>query len=178
MNLQQLKDSLPEYAKDIKLNISTLLEGNDTANLNQTQIAGIALVSAYTTKHNLIIAAIHNYASTLLSPAEIQAAKAAATIMAMNNVYYRFMHLVSDKSYEKMPAKLRMNIMANPGTEKINFELYSLAVSAINGCGLCMDKHAETLEKSGLRKEAIQLSIRIAAVINAAAQALAIEQAL
>lgn len=176
MTLQDLKNTLPEYAKDTKLNLSALLEGSDSADLNTTQIAGIALAAAYATQQPTVITAIQDYANTYLSPQDIQAAKASASIMAMNNIYYRFVHLVNDKNYEKMPAKLRMNIMANPGTDKINFELNSLAVSAINGCGLCMDKHAEMIEKAGLSKEAIQMSIRIAAVIQAAAQTVTIEQ--
>jgi alkyl hydroperoxide reductase subunit D len=112
----------------------------------------------------------------VLSGDEIKAVKAATTIMAMNNVYYRFTHLVSDKSYGTMPAKLRMNVMANPGIEKIDFELISLAVSAIEGCGLCIDSHVAVIAKYGISKEGIQSSIRIAATINAVSQALDIER--
>ena len=95
-------------------------------------------------------------------------------IMAMNNIYYRFIHLASDKSYTSMPAKLRMNVIANPGIDKSNFELNCLAVSAINGCGMCMDAHAHELNKAGISKLAIQSTVRIAAVVNAVAQAMEI----
>jgi alkyl hydroperoxide reductase subunit D len=92
--------------------------------------------------------------------------------MAMNNIYYRFVHLVSDKSFASLPAKLRMNIIANPGIDKLDFELSCLAVSAINGCGMCIDAHAKTLEQAGISKLAIQSAVRIAAVLNAAALSL------
>ncbi len=116
-----------------------------------------------------MIDALTQQAADILSAEEINAAKAAATIMAMNNVYYRFTHTMTDQSYSTMPAKLRMNVMANPGTDKITFELASLAASAINGCGMCMNAHAAQLEKAGISKLAIQSAVRIASVINAAA---------
>jgi alkyl hydroperoxide reductase subunit D len=95
--------------------------------------------------------------------------------MAMNNIYYRYTHLVSSKDYQTMPAKLRMNVMANPGIEKVDFELYSSAVSAINGCGMCMDTHEKTLRKHEMSAEMIQQAVRIAAIVNAVAQSYAIE---
>jgi alkyl hydroperoxide reductase subunit D len=91
--------------------------------------------------------------------------------MAMNNIYYRFTHLVSDKDIAKLPAKLRMNVIGSPGIAKADFELMSLAVSAINGCGMCMDAHVHELAKVGVSKNGIQSTVRIAAVINAAAKA-------
>ena len=107
-----------------------------------------------------------------ISEEEINAAKAASSIMAMNNIYYRFAHLVSDKEYLKMPAKLRMNIIGNPGIDKVDFELYSLAVSAINGCGLCIDSHVKQLVNSKVDRSTIANTIRISSVINAVAQTL------
>ena len=97
--------------------------------------------------------------------------------MGMNNVYYRFAHLASEEDYAKLPARLRMNVIGNPGIEKVNFELYSLAVSAINGCGMCIDSHEKMLRKADLSKEGIQDAVRIASVINAVAVVLDNEQA-
>jgi alkyl hydroperoxide reductase subunit D len=93
--------------------------------------------------------------------------------MAMNNVYYRFTHLVSDTDYRSMPARLRMQVIANPGVPKADFELACLAVSAINGCGACLEAHAHQVTTAGLTKEAVQSAVRIAAVLQATAQALA-----
>jgi alkyl hydroperoxide reductase subunit D len=89
--------------------------------------------------------------------------------MGMNNVYYRFLHLVGDADYQTMPARLRMNVMANPGIDKLDFELYSLAVSAVNGCGLCIESHEKLLRKHEVSREAIQSAVRIAAVVHAVA---------
>jgi len=173
MTLEALKDSLGDFAKDIKLNLSTVLTIEGAPDLQQKQIYGIALASAYSTKNRAVIDAVIQ-AAGILSGAELNAAKAAASIMAMNNVYYRFVHLISDEEYGKMPAKLRMNVIGNPGIEKIDFELYCLAVSAINGCGKCMDAHAHEVAKAGVSKLGIQSVIRIASVINAVTQAASI----
>ncbi|HTM64072.1 MAG TPA: carboxymuconolactone decarboxylase family protein [Gammaproteobacteria bacterium] len=167
MNIEALKSNLPEHARDIKLNLSTVLTEDGAPDLSQRQIYLIALSSAYATKNNDVIQAIINEAAIDLDDKDRQAALAAAAIMAMNNVYYRFTHLVSDKSFAGMPAKLRMNIIGNPGIRKADFELCCLAVSALNGCGMCMDAHTHELTNSGVSKLAVQSCVRIAAVINA-----------
>jgi len=174
MTLEQLKESMPDYAKDIKLNLTSVLTDIHSG-LTQMQTTGIALASAYATKNNLLIKAMQNHAETILTNEHIKAAKAAVAIMAMNNIYYRFVHLVSDKEYAKLPARLRMNIIANPGVDKIDFELYALAVAAINGCGMCINSHIQILANNGLIKEMLQDCIRIASTINAVAQVLQLE---
>ena len=177
MNLNEFKSSLPDFAKDIKLNLGNVLTEEGAPDLSSKQIYLIALAAAYAAKQRELITALHDEAGALLSDQEVQAVKAAVSIMAMNNIYYRFVHLASDKSYATMPAKLRMNVLANSGIERKDFELCSLAVSAINGCGMCMDAHARELERAGLSKLAIQSCIRIAAVINAAAASIEMVEA-
>jgi len=175
MSVQNIREKLPEYAKDTKLNLGKLVSGDEVEGLTVSQAYGIALASSYSTKNHELVEAITSQASEVLSPEEINGAKAAATIMGMNNVYYRFVHLSSDKGYATMPANLRMNVIGKPGIEKVDFELYSLAVSAINGCGMCIDAHVNEVTKAGISKQGVQSSIRIASVINAAAQTLFIE---
>lgn len=167
MSIEQLRNTLPDYAKDIKLNLSSIFSEDSTAHLNKKQIYTIALASAYACKNQAIIDALLIETKNDLTTNDIESAKGAAIIMAMNNIYYRFTHLVSDKSYSTMPAKLRMNIIGNPGIDKMDFELTCLAVSAINGCGMCMDAHEKVLIKAGISKEAIQSAVRIASVLNA-----------
>jgi len=174
MTISNLKSSIKDYAKDIKLNITGVLDADNSGGLSQNQVYAIALASAYSTKQADVITALEAEVEGKISDAEINAAKSAAAMMAMNNIYYRFVHLVSDNEYANMPAGLRMNVIANPGVEKIDFELYSLAVSAINGCGMCIDAHVNQAVKHGVSKQAVQHTIKIGAVINAAAQALAI----
>ena len=171
MNVEVLKDRLGDYAKDVKLNLSNVLSVDGAPDLTQEQIYGVALASAYITRNAAVVAAMLGEVSAVLSEAAVLAAKSAATIMAMNNVYYRFAQLVSDKEYGKLPAKLRMNVIGNPGIAKVDFELYSLAISAINGCGMCMDAHVQEVTKAGISKLGVQSVIRIAAVVNAVAQA-------
>lgn len=167
MSIETLKTQLFDYAKDIKLNLSSVLTEEGSADLTQKQIYGIALASAYAIKNYDVIEPVLNDAISILSDVDIKGAKIAATMMAMNNIYYRFIHLTSDKSFAAMPAKLRMNAIGNPGIDKIDFELNCLAVSAINGCGMCIDAHTHELIKAGVTKLAIQSTIRIASVMNA-----------
>lgn len=172
MNLQALRDQIPESGKDIRLNLETILTPEGAPGLSLEQVSGIALACAYSTRQVPLSAALR---SDLGISSEInEAAKAAATIMAMNNVYYRTMHLIEDKEISKLPARLRMNVIGKPGIAKADFELMCLAVSAIAGCGMCINSHISEVKKQGLTQEAIHSSIRIASVIQATAQALAL----
>lgn len=168
-SLNELRDVLPEYAKDIKLNLSTLA-GDES--LSQQQLWGCFLACALATRQADVITAIEADATSRLSAEARNAACGAATIMAMNNVYYRSVHLMTNKEYQNLPAKLRMNLIGNPGVDKVDFELWSFAVSAISGCGMCLDAHETHLVKAGLSTEQIQCALRIAATVNAAATAI------
>jgi lipoyl-dependent peroxiredoxin subunit D len=168
MSLENLKSALPEYAKDIRLNLGSLAA---EPALTDEQRAGSFVASAIACRNPVVTAAILAEFAPLLSPAALTAAKAAAAIMAMNNIYYRFTHLVGG-DYANMPAKLRMNVMARPGVDKATFELWSLAVSAINGCGMCMESHEHAVRQGSLTAEQIQTAVRIAAVIHAVAATL------
>jgi alkyl hydroperoxide reductase subunit D len=169
MTIETIRDTLPDYAKDLKLNLSSLLA--DTV-LTEQQRWGTLLATALAARNAKLIAAVAADATQHLSPAAIGAAKAAASIMAMNNIYYRFVHLATDPDYATMPARLRMNVIANPGVDKTDFELWSLAVSAINGCGKCIDAHDQVLRKAEVSRAAIQQAVRIASVIHAVAATL------
>ena len=166
MSVETLRNALPEYAKDLKLNLSSLLR---ETTLTEQQLWGTLLASAMASRNGATLAAIESDAAQHLSPEAATAARAAAAIMSMNNVYYRFLHIAKEEAYQSMPARLRMNVIANPGVEKTDFELWSLAVSAINGCGLCVDSHEHELRKGGLSREAIQAAVRIASVVHAVA---------
>jgi alkyl hydroperoxide reductase subunit D len=169
MSLNALRDQIPDYAKDIRLNLGTL--ASETS-LSDQQKWGAFLASAMATGNQQVIAAITAETQDKLSEEAKTAARAAAAIMAMNNVYYRATHLMSSDEYQKMPAKLRMNIIGAPGVEKVDFELWSLAVSAVNGCGTCLDSHEKVVRKAGLSADQVQAALRIAAVVNAAAAVL------
>ena len=172
MDVTNLKNSLPEHAKDLKLNLSTVLSPDGAPGLSQPQIAGIALASAVAARNATLLAEIETQAANTLDAGHVGAARAAAAIMGMNNVYYRFVHLVGNDEYGKLPAKLRMNVIGAPGIDKTDFELYSLAVSAINGCGACVAAHEKVVRKAGVSAEAVQSAVRIAAVIHGVAVAL------
>ncbi len=171
-NLEALKALVPDTAKDIRLNLSSVLRTAPGTGLSENQIWGVALASAYATRHPAVIAAVKGEAAAVLSDAEKSAAESAAAVMAMNNIYYRFVHLSGDEQYSQMPAGLRMNALGSPGIEKADFELYSLAVSALNGCGMCIEAHIRQVEHGGITREGVQHAVKIAAVLNAAAQSL------
>ena len=169
MSLFELKSRIPDYAKDLRLNLDSVLSETGAPGLTQKQIGLIALSSAIAARHEPLVAAIAAEAAKQAGVQELDGARAAAAIMAMNNIYYRFTHLVGDAEYQTLRAGLRMNAMANPGCDKIVFELCSLAVSAINGCGMCMDSHEKNLRKHGVSAQAVQSAVRIAAVMHGVA---------
>jgi alkyl hydroperoxide reductase subunit D len=169
-NIDQLKDRLPDHAKDQRINLSILT--SSTA-LSPAQAWTIALTSAVTTKHAGLVAAVEADATGVLEPGAIAAAKGAAVVMGMNNVYYRFTHFMGEASeYGHMPARLRMQIIGNPGIDKLDFELACLAASAITGCESCVRSHEKAVRERGGTKEMVQDAVRIAAVLNAVALAL------
>ncbi|MGM0481766.1 MAG: carboxymuconolactone decarboxylase family protein [Pseudomonadota bacterium] len=167
MAVADYKQLLGDHGKDTKLNLSSMFTNVDTSGLTSDQFYGTALSLAYSLADEELIATVEEDALEKVESNVVQAAKLAATLMAMNNVYYRFLHLSADKQFGKMPAGLRMNAMANPGVDKADFELFSLAVSALNGCGLCIDSHVKTLQQHDVSAQAIQSSIKLAAVLNA-----------
>ncbi|WP_137392407.1 carboxymuconolactone decarboxylase family protein [Rhodoligotrophos defluvii] len=169
MSIEQLKGALPDFAKDVRLNLSSM--GSDDT-LSARQKYGLFVACGIASRNPVVRKALEDEAQPHLQPSELAAAKAAATIMGMNNVYYRFLHLASNKEYGSLPARLRMNVVANPGVGKVDFELWSLAVSAINGCGMCIDAHEAVLRKAGVSTEVIQAAVRFASIIQSAAIAL------
>jgi alkyl hydroperoxide reductase subunit D len=166
MSLKQFADTLPDYAKDLRLNVGSLL--NDQT-LGDQRKYGLLLACAHGTGYRPIVAAAEAEIEGKLSPEAANGARAAAAVMAMNNVYYRFVHLCSNPEYGTLPARLRMNVIANPGVDKDDFELFSLAVSAMNGCGMCIDSHERVLQQHGVKPETIQAAARVAAVVKAVA---------
>jgi lipoyl-dependent peroxiredoxin subunit D len=176
MSIETFRDQLPDYARDIKLNLGAVLAPDGAPDLNEKQIWLVALASAYATKTPALWQAVEADAGGHLNDVERRAARGAATLMAMNNVYYRFLHLLGDAEMKKLPARLRMNGLANHGIAKFDFEAMSLAVSAINACGMCIEAHVHELRHQGATPLAIQSIARIAAVITAAAQGWHLEQ--
>ena len=167
--LDAIRDSLPDYARDLKLNLGAVLQPTGAPGLNEKQIWGVAVASAIASRNVGFARQIEALASTTLDEPYLTASRSAAAIMGMNNIYYRFLHLVEEPEYSQLPARLRMNVIGNPGIDKLDFELLSLAVSAVNGCGMCIVAHEKVLRKHEVPREAIQSAVRIAAVIHAVA---------
>jgi alkyl hydroperoxide reductase subunit D len=175
MSLDLLKDLVKDYGKDIRINLENILSLEGAPGLNEIQIYGTFLASAYGSRSEKLKTLAEEIVQGILSAEEVEGIKAAATIMGMNNIYYRYLHLLDgQESLKQLPAKLRMTVIGRPGIEKVNFEIYSLAVSAISGCGMCINAHVQELKKAGIEDLGIQSTIRIAAVTNAVAQALSI----
>ena len=169
MTLEQLKSQLPGYAKDLRLNFESVLSEGGAPGLSQKQIAIVALASAIASRHEPLTEAIAQCASQHADEKELDGARTAAALMGMTNIYYRFLHLVENEEYGTLRAGLRMNAMANPGCDKIDFDLAAVAVSAINGCGSCVASHERTLRKHDVSAQAVQSAARIAAVMHAVA---------
>ena len=166
--LETLRAALPEAAKDIRLNIQSVLK--DGA-LSEPQRWGVAVASAIAARNPRLRAAVLA-AAAAVDRAVVEDARAAAALMAMNNVYYRFRHMVGKPSYGEMRAGLRMNRLAQPATTRADLELYALAVSAINGCEMCVRAHEKAVVEGGLTPEQVNDAVRIAATLYAAAVSL------
>ena len=166
MSLKAFADTLPDYAKDLRLNLSSML--NDQT-LGEERKIRPAAACAHGTGYKPLVDAAEAEVEGKLSEQSANAARAAAALMAMNNVYYRFVHLAANPEYGTLPAKLRMNLIGSHGIAKEDFELFSLAVWAMNGCGMCIESHERVLLQHGVKPETIQSAARIAAVMKAVA---------
>jgi alkyl hydroperoxide reductase subunit D len=169
MTVETILESLPDYAKDLRLNWQGLVNATE---LNETQKWGSFVAAAYGARSPRLLQAVEAEAAGKVSPEVITAAKGAAAIMGMNNIYYRFQYLSTNEKYATMPARLRMNIMRTHGADHVDFELWSLVVSAINGCGQCISSHEKVLLEKGVSEEMILAGVRIASVVHATAAAL------
>ena len=169
MPLEQLLDSLPEYAKDLRINMGSVLRQTE---LTEQQAWGTAVCCAIASRNAGLLEAILGEASGHLSEQALFAAKGAAAIMGMNNIFYRFRHLSGNEKYATMPARLRMQIIARHGGDSVDFELWCLAVSAINGCAACVESHENVLRRKGVGEETVLAAVRIASTIHAVAAVL------
>ncbi len=176
MSLDELIDQIPAYAKDLKLNFSSLTK--QQTELTPQQLWGTVVASAIASRNARFTEAALSDAAVQLSPQGLEAAKSAAAIMGMNNIYYRFTHLAKNEKYATLPTRLRMNVIRTHGIEQVDFELWCTAVSAINGCGACIDSHEQVLRQKGFSEEQIVAAIRIASVVHALACVLDAEAAL
>jgi alkyl hydroperoxide reductase subunit D len=164
VTLEELAQSIPDHAKDLRVNLANVLR---QAELTGQQAWGTAVACAIASRNEELARALISEAK--LSPEALSAAKTAAAIMGMNNVYYRFQHLVGDDRYRAIPARLRMQGLRTHGSDPADFELWCLAVSAVNGCGSCVAAHERAVREKGLSEEQVAAAIRIAAVVHAVA---------
>jgi alkyl hydroperoxide reductase subunit D len=166
MSLDALLESIPPFAKDIKLNLGAVLRQTE---LNPQQLWGTALACAIAARNPSVLNAISVESRAHLSEQAADAARTAASIMSMNNVYYRFLHLTENEKYKTIPARLRMQGIRTHGVDAADFELWCTAVSAINNCKTCVASHEQVLREKGITEDQVAAAIRIAAVVHAAA---------
>ena len=171
MSIENLKSGLPEFAKDLKLNLGSLARSTE---LSEQQLWGTFVATAAATRSATVLSEIADEAREHLSDEAFNAALGASSIMAMNNVAYRAKEFLGD-DYTQVRMGLRMNIIANPGVEKADFELWSMAVSTINGCENCTAAHDDVIRKEGLTKEQAWEAVKIAATVAGVAQAVEID---
>jgi lipoyl-dependent peroxiredoxin subunit D len=166
MTIEALSERIPSYAKDLRLNLQSVLRQTE---LTEQQLWGTAVASAIAARNRDLLAAVLEDARPHLGAQALDAARSAAAIMGMNNVYYRFLHLTSNEKYSTIPARLRMNAIRMHGVEQVDFELWCVAVSAINNCQACVASHEKVVREKGLSEESVLAAVRIASVIHAVA---------
>lgn len=162
-SLETLRESLPEYARDLKINLQSLLS---ETSLTLPQRLGVALASAVASRQRVLIRALQEETLNQAGHETQEDALAAAAMMGMTNIYYRFKHLIGKEDYSELPARLRMQRVAKPASSKADFELFCLAVSAINGCGSCIQAHEKGLLEAGFSQGQINDAVRIASTIH------------
>ena len=175
MTIEDLRERIPDYAKDLKLNLSSVLR---TTELNEQQLWGTALGAAMASGSPELLEAVAAEARGKLSETAFAAAASAASLMGMNNVYYRFLHFAGHEKYRTIRAGLRMNAIRTHGVDPVDFELWCLAVSAINGCEACVQSHDKVVRDKGLSEEGVLEAVRVASVIKAVAGVLNAEKTL
>ena len=172
MSLENIKQALPDYARDLKINFENIFNPENSTGLTQKQIFGSALSVSFSVKNSFLAKNLLESNENPLSDTDIKGVKTAVSLMGMNNVYYRSLHLAEDEELSKRPAGLRMMIMQKHGIFQIDFEVYSLAVSCLFGCGMCIKSHSLKLKKEGLSLSGIQSVFKTAAVIQGVNQSL------
>jgi alkyl hydroperoxide reductase subunit D len=171
MELQSLKDRIPDYARDLRLNLDSVVT---RSSLTPSLAAGAALAAAFAAKSPALVAALQD--DTVLDPVQARAALTAAALMGMNNVWYPFVEMAGDPELKTLRPELRMNAYANHGgVDRSSFELYALAASIVGKCEFCIRSHYALLRENGFTAQQLRDVGRIAAVVNAAAQVLAVE---
>ena len=174
MQLEQLLALCPDYAKDLKLNLTSVL---NQAELTPQQTWGTFVACAIAARNPVILDTALTESARHLTPEALNSAKAAAAIMGMNNIFYRFRHLTSNEKYGTLPGRLRMQMIRMHGGDPVDFELYCLAVSAINGCAACVDAHERVVREKGLTEENVLAAVRIASVVHGLAAVMDAEAA-
>jgi len=167
--LESLRNAIPDAAKDLRLNLGNVLQ---PGTLTKEQVWGTAVACAIGARNPQLRQATLEDALLHVGPEVVEDAKAAAALMGMNNVYYRFKHLVGRDEYAQKPARLRMQRLAQVATNKTDFELFCLAVSAINGCESCVRSHERVVIEGGLTEDHVNDAVRIAAIFHGVAVAL------
>jgi len=165
--VDQLKEGLPDYAKDTKLNLDAVIKRSSLA---PEEAEAIALAAAFATGNGKLVTFIQ---SSVADAKERDAALTAGSIMAQNNVWYPYVEMADDANLSGLPAQLRMNAIASHGgTTRARFEAYSLAASIIGKCHFCVKAHYETLKQEGYTVEQLRDIGRIAAVMTSVARVL------
>ena len=167
--VEELSASIPDAARDIRLNLQSVLQAET---LTPAQRWGVAIASAVAARSPRLRDALLADGHAEAGDAVIDDAFAAAALMGMNNIFYRFRHMIGKEVYPQKPARLRMQRIAKPASNKADFELFCLAVSAINGCESCIQSHEKVVVEKGITEDQVHDAIRIAATIAAAAVAL------
>ncbi|MBZ3903521.1 carboxymuconolactone decarboxylase family protein [Streptomyces griseiscabiei] len=164
MSLDALRSVIPDYAKDLRRNLDAVL---GDSSLSEQQLWGTVLVTAIASRSAIVLRTLGPEAGARLSAEAYTAAKSAAATMALSNVFFRTRHLLSDHEYGGLRTGLRMNVIGDPGVDRVDHEMWAFAVSAINGCGECLDSHERALRAAGVSRESVQEVFRVASVVGA-----------
>jgi len=169
-SLYLLEKGNSRYVRDLKLNFTSTFTSN---HMTEKECALVALTIAVNNNNKVLIEFFEKLAlSKEATEAEIGEAVGCASLLALNNVFYRFRHFTGKEKYTQIPARVRMQLMSSPVTGKEFFELMSLAVSAVNGCEMCVNAHEKSILGLGATEERVFDAVRIASIVTSAGKVL------
>ena len=163
--VDRVKDSIPDHSKDVKLTFDTVFK---STLLDAVDLQACALAAAITAGNGELANVIESGSILVDNPAELAAAKTAASLMGMNNIYYPFVEMTGDSDLKGLPPGIRMQAYLNhAGVSKKKFEMYALCASIVGKCHHCVKNHYDVLKKEGMTVQELQHVGKVAAVINA-----------
>lgn len=175
MHSNPLEKLIPDYAGDILENFKKIFTEQQEG-LSEIQVAGIAIATCLVKKNEKLLNIIKFNNKFLIDEQEMNGLKSAVAIMLQNNIYYRYFGEIDIEEVKVLPSDLYMTVISSPPIDQVNFEIYMLATSIVNGCKYCCSVHSKKLMKKGVEAIALRNIAKIVAIVAGVSDIMEIER--